>query len=143
MKKDNLMSNSPPSNEPKRKESFKEKFKSSLQDLQSNERFSNMVGYATSNTRDTISYIALIIGIVLLFFQPFYGAALVGFIVGLYFSSEILAFIKNLSLLVDDQGVVRSLIAGGFVLAIFILVPAIFIGLALAVAVRQILFPAP
>lgn len=135
------MANTPPSQEPEHKEKFKDKFKASLQELQSNERLSNIVSYATSNTRDTISYIALIIGIVLLFFQPFYGAALVGFIVGLYFSAEILAFIKHLSLLVDDQGIVRSLIAGGFILALFILAPAIFIGLALAVAIRQVLFP--
>lgn len=137
------MSSPSPSNEPNQKRNFREKFKASLQGLQSNERFSEIVGHATSNTRDTISYIALIIGIVLLFFQPFFGSALVGFIVGIYFSNEILAFIKNISVLVDDQGVVRSLIAGGFVFALFILAPAIFIGLILAMAVRQVFLPAP
>lgn len=123
------------------KESFKDKFKATLNDIQSNEKFSHLVNYATSNTRDTLSYIALIIGIVLIFFQPFYGGALVGFISGLYFSAEILAFLKNFSRLIDEQGVVRSLIAGGVILALFISAPAIFIGLAIAVAVRQILFP--
>lgn len=123
------------------KQSFKDKFKATLHDIQSNEKFSHLVNYATSNTRDTLSYIALIIGIVLIFFQPFYGGALVGFISGLYFSAEILAFLRNFSRLIDEQGVVRSLIAGGVILALFISAPAIFIGISIAVAVRQILFP--
>lgn len=135
------MSNNPSSQTPHDKESFKEKFKASLHDIQSNEKLGSLVNYATANTRDTISYIALIIGLVLLFFQSFYGGALIGFIVGLYFSAEILSLVKNFSALVDDQGIVRSLIAGGFLVALFISAPAIFIGLAVAVATRQILFP--
>lgn len=129
------------SQDPKEKESFKEKFKNSLHDIRSNENFGNLVNYATANTRDTISYIVLIIGIVLIFFHSFYGGALIGFVVGLYFSGELLALAKNFSSLVDDQGIVRSLIAGGLFVALFISAPAIFIGIAVAVAVRQILFP--
>lgn len=135
------MANDSFSPDPKDKESFKEKFKASLEDLQSNEKLGHLVGYATANTRDIISYIAFIIGIVLLFFQSFWGGSLIGFIVGLYFSGEILALVKNFSAFVDDQGIVKSLIGGGFIIALLISAPAIFIGIALAVAVRQILFP--
>lgn len=133
------MTNDPSSHEPH--ESFKDKFKASLNDIHSNEKFGTLVNYATANTRDTISYIALIIGIVLLFFNLFYGSALVGFIGGLYFSAELIAFVKNFSALVDDQGIVRSLIAGGVILTLFICAPGLYIGVALAVATRQVLFP--
>lgn len=135
------MSNDSFSQDPKEKISFKDKFKASLSDIQSNENLGNLVNYATANTRDTISYVALIIGIVLIFFHSFYGGALIGFVVGLYFSAELLALVKNFSALVDDQGIVRSLIAGGLFVALFVSAPAIFIGMAVAVAVRQILFP--
>jgi len=136
------MSNSPSSQEPQEKKSFKEKFKASLLEFQSNEKLGNLVSYATANTRDTISYIALIIGIVLIFFHSFYGGFLIGFIGGLYFSKEILSLIENLAALVDDQGIVKSLIGGGILVGLFISGPAIFIGIAVAVAIRQILFPA-
>jgi hypothetical protein len=135
------MTHNPSSQPPHEKESFKDKFKASLDQIQANEKLGNLVGFATANTRDTLSYIALIIGIVLIFFQPFYGGALIGLVVGLYFSAEILSVVKNFSSLVDNQGIVRSLIGGGFLLALFICAPAIFIGIALAVAIRQILFP--
>lgn len=137
------MTSSPSSPDPQKNESFKDKFKASLHDLQTNEKLEQIAGLATSNTRDTVSYIALIIGIILLFFQPLYGGILIGFIVGIYFSSELLALFKHISDLIDAQGIVRSLIAGGFLLALLISCPALFIGLAIAVALRQIVFPAP
>lgn len=126
---------------PEGTESFQDKFKNTLQGLKSNEKLENLVGYATANTRDTISYVLLIIGIILMFFHSFYGGALIGLIAGFYFSSEIMAIIKHGNDLVEEQGIVKSLIAGGLLLALFISAPAIFIGAALAVAIRQILFP--
>lgn len=126
---------------PEGTESFQDKFKNTLQGLKSNEKLENLVGYATANTRDTISYVLLIIGIILMFFHSFYGGALIGLIAGFYFSSEIMAIIKHGNDLVEEQGIVKSLIAGGLVLALFISAPAIFVGAALAVAIRQILFP--
>lgn len=123
------------------KESFKDKFKNTIDQFRSNKKLDSIVSYATANTRDTISYILLIIGIVLLFFHSFYGGILIGLIAGFYFSSEILAIIHSVNALIDEQGIVKSLIAGGVLLALFISAPAIFIGIALAVAIRQILFP--
>lgn len=126
---------------PEGTESFQDKFKNTLQGLKSNEKLESLVGYATANTRDTISYVLLIIGIILMFFHTFYGGALIGLIAGFYFSSEIMAIVKHGNDLVEEQGIVKSLIAGGLLLALFISAPAIFIGAALAVAIRQILFP--
>lgn len=126
---------------PKEKESFQEKFQKSIKEMRSNEKFQNVVSFATSNTRDTVSYIVLIIGIVSLFFYPFYGGSLIGLIAGFYFSAEILSLLHHFNDFVDEQGIVKSLIGGGLLLGLFISAPAIFIGIALAVAIRQILFP--
>lgn len=132
---------SPQPEKPKEKTGFTEKFKSSLDKFRTNEQMEHLVGYATSNTRDTVSYVLLIIGIVLLFFYPFYGGILVGLIAGFYYSSEVLALFQSFNEFLDDQGIVKSLILGGLFLALFISAPAIFIGIAIAVAIRQILFP--
>lgn len=130
-----------PSKKPEESTGFKEKFDSTLKDLRSNEKLENIVNYATSNTRDTLSYVVLIVGIILLFFSSFYGGLLVGLVVGFYFSSEIMAVVKNANALIEEQGVVKSLIAGGLLIALFISAPWMLIGAALAVAARQILFP--
>lgn len=134
-------SKQPSGETPPQKEGFKDKFKDSLKDFQSNEKMSGMMSKATENTRDTISYIILIMGIVLLFFSPLYGGALVGLVAGFYFSSEILSFWKHLSEFVEDEGIVKSLIGLGLLLALFVSAPAIFIAMILAVLVRQVLFP--
>jgi hypothetical protein len=137
------MTNQSPDQPPSKydKESFQEKFKKSLEKFRDNQRVDSFLTHATANTKDTISYILLILGLVLLFFYPFYGGLLIGIIAGLYFSSEILALLRNFSDFVDDQGIVKSLIGAGLLMGLFIAAPAIFIGIALAVALRQILFP--
>lgn len=131
----------PNQEKPEGEKGFKDKFESTLSDLKKNAKLESLVSYATANTRDTVSYVILILGIILLFFHSFYGGALIGLVAGFYFSSEIIALIKHGNALVEEQGVVKSLIAGGVLLAFFICSYPIFIGAALAVAIRQILFP--
>lgn len=92
--------------------------------------------YAKSNTRDTIAYVLLIIGLILLFFAPFYGGILIGIVIGLYFANEIINVAKNINEFVDKQGVVRSLILGALTLAFFIAAPSIFIGAAITVLAK-------
>lgn len=130
-----------PPEEPSKKSGFQDKFKNSLESLRSNEKLGDIVNYATANTRDTISYVILIIGIVMLFFQPLYGGTLIGIIAGFYFSSEAIALFQNLNALIDEQGIVKCLIGGGLLVGLFICAPAIFVGFLVAVAIRQILFP--
>lgn len=126
---------------PEPKESFRDKFYQSLRRLRSNEKFNSITGFAAANTRDSIAYVVLIMGIILLFFHDFYGGLLIGIISGFYFSSEFLAFIKSLNHLIDEQGIVRSLIAGGLILGLLVSAPAIFLGIAIAIGIRQIFFP--
>lgn len=99
----------------------------------------NWFNYAANNTRDIIAYIILVIGIIMLFFQPLYGGLLIGLVAGIYFSKEIIRIIKNCESMVEEEGVVRSIILCGVALAFFISAPAIFIGAAIIVALKLFL----
>lgn len=133
------MSSQPPIRDPE-KPSFKEKFLQYLNKFKLAEGVSS-TSLSTTNTRDSIAYVVLIIGIILLFFHPFYGGLLIGLITGFYFSAEILAFLHAINHLIDEQGIVRSLIAGALFLGLIISAPAIFFGMAAAVGIRKIFFP--
>lgn len=103
------------------------------------ERLEDIYQLASSNMKDTIAYIAMIVGILMLFFEPFYGGAIIGAIAGLYFTHEIVTPLKSLESFIEKQGMVRSLILGGALLGIFIEAPAIIIGAAVAVGLKQII----
>lgn len=128
-----------PSQEPKKEEeSFKEKLKSSVESFRKNEKVEEFYQYATTNTRDIIAYALLLIGILLMLFDPsWFGSTLVGVIFGLYFANDVVAVAKNLRSFIDQQGVVRSIILAGTLFALFIAVPFFFIGAAVAVGVRE------
>lgn len=119
--------------------SLKNKFKDSYENLKKNDKVEGLVNYAKSNTRDTIAYVLLITGILLLFFEPWYGGTLVGVIFGLYFSNEILDLIQNYESYIDQHGIVKFLVFGGLLLAFFITAPFIFIGAAVAVGLKFLL----
>lgn len=121
--------------------SVKDKFTESLENLKSNEKIEELYKYAKSNTGDTIAYVAMILGILILFFEPFYGGLLIGFIAGLYFSEEIARPLRKLEESIEELGMVRSLVLGGFLLGLFIEAPMIFIGLAIAVGLKQLITP--
>lgn len=136
------MANTPPSQEPKKDTgSVKDKLSSTFESLKKNEKLDDLYGYARNNTRDTIAYVLMIVGIVLMLFHPFYGGALIGLLGGFYFAPELIYLVQNISKVIDFHGMVRSLIAGGVFVGLFISAPAIFIGMAIAVALKQIIFP--
>lgn len=135
------MANQPAQDPNKKDSSMKDKLNETVENFKKNENVEKLYSYAQSNTRDTIAYILMIIGIVLFIFHPFYGGLLVGLIAGLYFSQEIMSFTKHANQLIEEQGMVRSLMAGGVLIALFIAAPAVFIGAAIAVAIKQLLLP--
>jgi hypothetical protein len=92
--------------------------------------------YAKTNTRDTIAYIILIVGVIMLFFEPFLGQLLIGIIAGLYFAVELDDLLKNGNTFIEEQGIVRSIILGVTALAFLIAAPGIFIGAAIAILLR-------
>lgn len=100
------------------------------------EKFDGIYKYAKTNPRDVIAYLLLVVGIILLFFQPVYGGIIIGIVAGIYFGEEIISVIKGYDDFVEEQGLVRSLILLGILLAFFISAPAIFIGAALVVCLK-------
>ncbi|MCB1114388.1 MAG: hypothetical protein KDK62_06500, partial [Chlamydiia bacterium] len=133
------MAEKPSDNKPEN--SKKDSLSDKLEALKKNKNVEGIYNYAASNTKDTIAYILMVIGIVMLFTHSFYGGTIVGILFGLYFSKELVEIFNNLNDLIEQQGMVRSLIFGGLLLALFIMAPSIFIGVALAVGLRYIIFP--
>lgn len=119
----------------------KESLSDKLESFKKNEKVEGIYKYATSNTKDTVAYILMIIGIVMLFTNSFYGGTLVGILFGLYFTKELIGAFNNLNDTIEQQGMVRSLMIGGLLLALFIMAPSIFIGIGIAVGLRHILYP--
>lgn len=105
--------------------------------------FTEFYNYAGANARDMLAYVLMIIGLILLFFHQFYGGLLVGIVAGVYFSKEILGWIENYPRFLDDQGLVRTVVLGGLLIALFICAPAIFIGMGLVVLIRYFLINSP
>jgi hypothetical protein len=121
--------------------SVKDKFNETLENIKKSEKIEDIYNYAKSNTADTIAYVAMILGILILFFEPFYGGIIIGVVTGLYFSKEIMRPVRNLEGFIEELGMVRSLIFGGLILAFFIKAPMIFIGAAVAVIFKQLVMP--
>lgn len=125
--------------EPQKEPSAKNKLDESLEKLKKNETIEDLYAYAKSNTLDTVAYIAMIVGILTLFFEPFYGGILVGIVSGIYFAQEFIYPIRNVEELIEQLGMVRSIIFGGLALALFVSVPWIFIGAAIGTAIKLII----
>jgi hypothetical protein len=103
------------------------------------EKLEGFFSYAKSNTKDTIAYIVLIIGIILLFFQPlFYGQFLIGLVFGLYYVDDIRKIFKDGNTFIEEQGMVRSIVLGVTAIALFISAPGIFLGAALAIILKNL-----
>jgi hypothetical protein len=98
----------------------------------------NLLNYFKVHIRETITYILLVIGIILMFFDQLYGGILVGLIAGIYFGDEIVNFIKSWSTTTDSKKVARNLILAGIAIAFFISAPAIYLGAAISIAVKQL-----
>jgi len=122
-------------------EEEKSKISKKLEDLKASEKLESIYSYAQSSTRDTLAYVILITGLVLLFFHPFIGGSLIGLIGGLYFAKEITEFARSTQEFLEEYGMVRSLVFGGGLLGLFISAPAIFIGAAIAIGLKTILLP--
>lgn len=128
-----------PSQDPNRgDENLKDKLKHTVDSLKKNEKVEEALNYASSNTRDVVAYVLLVAGLILMLTESArYGATLIGVIFGLYFSDQILSFLKNFRNLTGRIGMLHSLILGATLLALFISSPFIFIGAGVALAVRE------
>lgn len=95
-------------------------------------------GYFKVHSREIITYVLLILGIILLFFDALYGGILVGLVSGIYFGDEIVDYILHWKASIHSYGVARNLIIAGIAVAFFISAPAIFLGAAIAIGIKQL-----
>ncbi len=126
---------------PDEDESFKERLTKKFDNLKNNENVDGVFNFAKSNTKDTLAYILLIIGIILMFFEPQWGGLLIGLITGLYFSDEIIYIVKNFNGLIEEQGLVRILVLAALFVTVFILLPFLFLGMLVGVLAMKIILP--
>lgn len=80
----------------------------------------DLLGFAKENTKDTVAYIFLIVGFLLLFFEPLYGGTILGVLLGLYFSSEFIGFWKKSNEWIEEWGMVKTLVLAGILLSYFV-----------------------
>ena len=123
----------------KDKGTSKNKLSETLTSLKKSENIDNLMSYAKTHIQDTVAYILLVLGIIWIFFNSFYGGILVGLIAGFYFAQEVLEIINSFDRFLDKKGMAKNLILSGTLLALFILAPGIFIGAAIMIGVKYLL----
>ena len=92
--------------------------------------------FSRSNIGDIIAYIFLTLGLLYSFFEPFWGALPVGFILGIYFSAHLFQLIAQFREFLIQEGIFRgfAIIAG--IAALIILAPGLCLGLAVGTLVK-------
>jgi hypothetical protein len=99
----------------------------------------HIVEYFKTHTRETASYVLLVLGILLLILDfTLYGGVLVGIVAGIYFGDELVSFISNFRVTFSSQGVAKNIILGGVGLAFLISAPAIFLGMGISIGIKQL-----
>jgi uncharacterized membrane protein len=96
--------------------------------------------YAKSNKEKVITYILLVLGLLLLFFNNMLGGLLIGVVAGYFFDSEIIYYIRNLNQIISGQEHIRYVVLTALVLGLLIAAPGIFIGAVIIAIFKQVLF---
>lgn len=99
--------------------------------------------YVKENTKDSIAYIAMVVGIILMLFDAYsmYGSLAVGIVFSLYFNKELVFVASNVKDLIEEYGFVKSLVLGGTLFALFLKAPFVFIGMAIVTGVKMFVLP--
>ncbi len=96
--------------------------------------------YATSNKEQTITYILLILGLlILLFVNNLLGGLIIGMVTGYFFSSEIIYYLRNLGRTFSGQNHLNDVVLTGLLLGLFIGAPGIFIGAVIVASFKQVM----
>lgn len=102
----------------------------------------DLLNYFKEHARETISYVLLITGILLISSWPLYGGLLVGIIAGIYFGDEIINYIKSWKSMVsyglNYPLAAKHIVLLGIAIAFFISAPAIFLGTAVSIGIKQL-----
>jgi len=110
-----------------------------FEDLKKSENVKKAMDFAKSNTKDTVAYVLLFVGILLIFFQPFWGGLIIGAVGGFYFADPIIHWVRNFQEYLNREGLVKVLILTCIALGFLIVAPAFFLGAAGAIGIKFIL----
>ncbi len=110
---------------------------SSEKEGKANRKLEELYEFTQSNTKDTIALVVLLLGILLSLWAHLWGGLLIGAVAGVYFDEAIIEWATKLRGYFESEGAIRSLILGGVILGLFIAAPAIFIGAAAAIGIKQ------
>ncbi|NGX57625.1 MAG: hypothetical protein K940chlam3_00518 [Chlamydiae bacterium] len=129
-----------PEEEKKENESsIQDKITDRFEDLKQSDNMKKMTSFIKSNTKDTVAYIALFVGILLLFFKEFWGGLIIGAVGGFYFADPIIHWIRNFQEYLEKEGLVKVLILFCVALGFLIIGPAFFLGAVAAIGIKFIL----
>lgn len=98
--------------------------------------------YVASNKEQTITYILLVLGLlILLFANPLFGGLIIGMVGGYYFAEEIVYYIRNLGQIVENkhQDQMRYVVSAALLLGLLIAAPGIFIGAIVVAIFKQVM----
>jgi hypothetical protein len=119
---------------------IKDKISNRFEELKKDKNLQKVYNFTKTNTKDTIAYIAIFIGILLLFFQPFWGGVIIGAVGGFYFADTIIHWLRNFKDYLEEEGTVKAVIVLGVALGFLIGATSFFLGAAAAVGIKFILF---
>ena len=97
--------------------------------------------FVSDNLWESISYVIMFVGLIfsLPIFNPFIGGALVGIVLGIYFSQEVLDRVKAFKDFIIEEGIFRGFIIIAAVLALLILAPGLLLGAIIGAWIRPFL----
>ncbi len=99
----------------------------------------DFVAFVKDNMGESIAYVVMFAGLIFSIFNPFLGGVLVGVILGIYFSQDILAKMRSFKELVVGEGIFRGFIVIAALLALLIEAPGLLIGTLIGAWIRPYL----
>lgn len=95
----------------------------------------------SDQTLDIVAYVVIFLGLLFTFFNPTVGGVLLGAVLGIYFSHEVMQAFKSVEGWYHSLGMTRSIIAGGAFLGLMISIPTFFIVASVVGAITSLVKP--
>lgn len=138
LKGDRMNTNDPkPSqgSDPKKEEKVSDK----IHNIGDSRKVDEIYHYAKQNKEQTITYILLVLGLLILFFNNLIGGFIIGMVAGYYFAPEIVYYVRNIKQIFSGPDQLRYIVLSGLLLAFLIAAPGVFIGAVIVAALKQLL----
>lgn len=94
--------------------------------------------FVSTHKWDSIAYLLLFIGLIVMFFHDVIGGLIVGVILGIYFSDNLKSRFEQLKEHVEHEGIFKSFVAVAAVIALFISTLGLCVGTVIGVLLRPL-----